>query len=74
MGLHHGAHCLGCCWALFAVQLAVGVMSLPGMLVLTLIVFLEKVIPQGYRIADAIGGGLILGGVFMAGTDLLGIS
>jgi predicted metal-binding membrane protein/DNA-binding CsgD family transcriptional regulator len=73
MGLHHGAYCLGCCWALLAVQLAVGVMSLPGMLVLTLIVFLEKVVPQGRRIAVATGGAMILAGVFMAGTVLLGI-
>jgi predicted metal-binding membrane protein/DNA-binding CsgD family transcriptional regulator len=74
IGLHHGAHCLGCCWTLFAVQLAVGVTSLTGMLVLTLIVFLEKVLPQGQRIAVGIGGALILVGVFIAGTDLLGIS
>jgi predicted metal-binding membrane protein len=49
-------------------------MSLPWMLLLTLIVFLEKVIPQGQRIAVAIGGTLILAGVFTAGTDLLGTS
>jgi predicted metal-binding membrane protein/DNA-binding CsgD family transcriptional regulator len=74
MGLHHGAYCLGCCWALFAAQLAVGVMSLTWMLLLTLIVFLEKVVPQGQRIAVGIGGALILTGVFTAGTHLLGIS
>jgi predicted metal-binding membrane protein/DNA-binding CsgD family transcriptional regulator len=73
MGLCHGAYCLGCCWALFAVQLAVGVMSLPWMLLLTLIVFLEKVLPQGQRIAVGIGGTLILGGILMAGVELLGI-
>jgi predicted metal-binding membrane protein len=72
MGLHHGAYCLGCCSAILAVQLALGVMSLPWMLLLTLIVFLEKVFPQGQRIAVGIGGALVLAGVFMAGTELLG--
>jgi predicted metal-binding membrane protein len=28
MGLHHGAHCLGCCWALMLVLFAVGIMNL----------------------------------------------
>ena len=45
MGVAHGAYCLGCCWALFAVLVAAGVMSLAWMLLLTLIVFAEKVLP-----------------------------
>ena len=49
MGLEHGAYCFGCCWALFAVMAAAGVMSLAWMLLLTLIVFVEKVLPQGRR-------------------------
>jgi predicted metal-binding membrane protein len=28
MGLRHGGYCLGCCWALFAVMVAAGIMSL----------------------------------------------
>jgi predicted metal-binding membrane protein len=43
MGIEHGAYCLGCCWALFAVLVAAGVMSLAWMLLLTLVVFTEKV-------------------------------
>jgi predicted metal-binding membrane protein len=31
MGVRHGAYCLGCCWAMFAVMVAAGVMSLAPM-------------------------------------------
>jgi hypothetical protein len=51
MGLRHGGYCLGCCWALFAVMVAAGVMSLAWMLLLTLLVFVEKELPQGRRAA-----------------------
>jgi predicted metal-binding membrane protein len=46
MGLRHGAYCFGCCWALFAVLVAAGVMSLAWMLLLTLVVFVEKMLPM----------------------------
>jgi predicted metal-binding membrane protein len=55
MGMRHGTHCLGCCWALFAVLVVAGLMSLAWMLLLTLAVFVEKVLPQGQRISTAIG-------------------
>ena len=32
MGVRHGLYCLGCCWALFAVLTAVGMMSIAWML------------------------------------------
>jgi predicted metal-binding membrane protein len=47
MGVLHGGYCLGCCWAMFAVLVAAGVMSLAWMLLLTLVVFAEKVLPIG---------------------------
>jgi predicted metal-binding membrane protein len=46
MGLHHGAYCLGCCWALFAVMVATGVMRLAWILLLTALVFAEKRFPM----------------------------
>ena len=55
MGLKHGTYCLGCCWALFAVLVAAGIMSVAWMLLLTLLVFVEKLFPQGERISAAIG-------------------
>jgi predicted metal-binding membrane protein len=59
MGVAHGAYCLGCCWALFAVLVATGVMSLAWML-LTLVVFAEKVLPSGRRASQVVGVALLL--------------
>jgi predicted metal-binding membrane protein len=55
MGIVHGLYCLGCCWALFAVLVTTGIMSLAWMLLLTLIVFAEKVLPGGRRISQVVG-------------------
>ena len=57
--LNYGAYCFGCCWALFAVLVATGVMSLAWMLLLTLVVFVEKMLPQGRRAGAATGIALI---------------
>jgi predicted metal-binding integral membrane protein DUF2182 len=56
-------NCLGCCWALFAVLVAAGVMSLAWMLLLTALVFVEKVIADGPRAASIIGLGLVAVGL-----------
>ena len=69
MGIVHGAYCLGCCWALFAVLVAAGVMSLAWMLLLTLVVFAEKVLPVGRWGPRAVGVAfLALAAVVAAGT------
>ena len=62
MGAAHGGFCLGCCWALFAVLVAVGTMNLLWMAGLTALVVLEKNAPGGHRIAAAGACGLALGG------------
>jgi predicted metal-binding membrane protein len=66
MGVRHGAYCFGCCWALFAVMGAAGMMSLAWMLLLTLIIFVEKVLPQGPRAGAAFGVALVLLGIVVA--------
>jgi predicted metal-binding membrane protein len=63
MEILHGAFCLGCCWALFAVLVAAGVMSLGWMLAFTLVVFVEKVLPHAERASVIIGVGLIVLGL-----------
>ena len=69
MGVVHGLFCLGCCWALFAVLVAAGVMSLAWMLLLTLVVFLEKVVPRVAWGSRAVGVAFVaLGVVVMAGA------
>lgn len=72
MGIEHGAYCLGCCWALFAVLVAAGVMSLAWMLLLTLVVFAEKVLPFGPRAAQVVGVAFLILGIVVAsgGADL----
>ncbi len=69
MGVVHGLYCLGCCWALFTVLVAAGIMSLAWMLLLTLVVFAEKVLPLGRRTALIVGVAfLVLGVVVASGT------
>jgi predicted metal-binding membrane protein len=41
-GVRHGAYCLGCCWALMVVMIAVGVMNVAAMVGLALVVLIEK--------------------------------
>ena len=66
MGLRHGIYCLGCCWALFAVLVAAGVMSLAWMLLLTLVVLIEKTFPQDQHIEAVTGIALIALGIAVA--------
>jgi predicted metal-binding membrane protein len=66
MGIRHGGYCLGCCWALFAVLVVAGIMSLAWMLLLTLIIFAEKVFPHGRRVAMGVGVVLLVLGVLVA--------
>jgi predicted metal-binding membrane protein len=68
MGLSHGAYCLGCCWALFAVLVAAGVMSLAWMLLLTLVIFAEKVLPGGPRTSQVVGIALVALGIGVVGS------
>ena len=70
MGLHHGLYCLGCCWALFTVLVAAGMMSIAWMLLLTIVIFAEKVLPHGTRTSAVVGVGLIALGLLM-GAGLL---
>jgi predicted metal-binding membrane protein len=67
IGMVHGLYCLGCCWALFAVLVAAGAMSLAWMLLLTLVVFAEKVLPGARRTSQLVGLGLILLGLGVLG-------
>jgi predicted metal-binding membrane protein len=51
MGLRHGLFCLGCCWALFLLLVPLGVMNLAAMAAVAALVFAEKVLPGGGRVA-----------------------
>ncbi len=45
MGLHHGLFCVGCCWALMAILFSVGVMNMLWVILITLLVLIEKILP-----------------------------
>ncbi len=66
MGLVHGGYCLGCCWALFAVLVAAGVMSLAWMALLTLVIFAEKVLPLGRHASIGVGVAFLALGIIVA--------
>jgi predicted metal-binding membrane protein len=45
MGLEHGGWCVGCCWALMAALIALGVMSVGWMLFVAALIAIEKLLP-----------------------------
>jgi predicted metal-binding membrane protein len=63
MGLRHGLFCLGCCWALMALLFVGGVMNLAWIAALSIAVAIEKLMPQGQRLAALLGLGLIVAGL-----------
>ncbi len=66
MGLKHGAYCIGCCWLLMGLMFVAGVMNLLWMVIITVFVFLEKVVPGGFWISRIAGLLLIVWGMWMA--------
>jgi predicted metal-binding membrane protein len=66
MGLTHGLYCLGCCWLLFAILFPLGMMNIAALAVITLLIFAEKSLPFGDRLAWAAGGALICYGFAVA--------
>lgn len=51
MGFSHAAFCVGCCWTLFAVLVAVGTMNIAWMVPLAVLIVLERNAPRGEQIA-----------------------
>ncbi len=43
VGAHNGGYCLGCCWALMVILIAVGVMNVAAMVGLAALVLIEKI-------------------------------
>jgi predicted metal-binding membrane protein len=66
MGMDHGVYCLGCCWSLMTVLFVVGSMNLVWMGILSAVIFVEKVIPQGIMIGKTTGVALIVLGVALS--------
>jgi predicted metal-binding membrane protein len=55
MGIHHGIFCLGCCWVLMLLLFFGGIMNLVWIAGLTIIVFVEKLLPFGEKFSQLIG-------------------
>jgi len=73
-GAVHGLYCLGCCWALTAVLLVVGLMNLMWMAAIFALIFAERSWKHGLALAKTAGVGLmILGALIIARPGLLPI-
>jgi predicted metal-binding membrane protein len=59
VGLHHGAYCVGCCWGLMVVLIALGVMNVAAMAGLAVVIFLEKLSRHGRALARVVGLGFL---------------
>jgi predicted metal-binding membrane protein len=62
VGLHHGATCVGCCWGLMVLLIAVGVMNVPAMAALAAVIFIEKIWRYGKPFGRAVGVALLATG------------
>lgn len=55
VGVHHGLYCVGCCWGIMLVLLAVGTMNLLVAAGLAVVIFVEKISPKGPLVARGFG-------------------
>src|SRR5262249_35448887 len=62
LGAHHGLYCAGCCASLMIVLLVVGVMDVGWMVALSVLIYLEKILPAGLHLGRLAGVGLCLMG------------
>lgn len=65
MGASHGLFCVGCCWALFALLVALGTMNIGWMLGLTALIVIEKTFPRGRQAATIAGFAFVLVGLWL---------
>ena len=62
VGVIHGGYCLGCCWALMAILVAAGAMSLAWMAIIAAVIAVEKILPRGETLAYVLGGVMVVSG------------
>ena len=71
LGLQHGSFCVSCCWALMVIQLVLGVMSLPVMVVIALVIAWEKLSASSTLPARVAGVTAVLAGIVIVARSLL---
>jgi predicted metal-binding membrane protein len=64
-GATHGLFCLGCCWALMAVLVALGTMNVWWMVGLAALIFVEKNAPWGETAARTVAVAFAVAGVVL---------
>jgi predicted metal-binding membrane protein len=69
LGLRHGLHCVGCCWALMLLLFVFGVMNLLWIAALMVYVLAEKLLPGARLLSRAAGLAAILAGLWMLGSS-----
>ena len=72
LGMLHGVDCLGCCLGLMIALVALGMMHVTWMLTAAVIIFVEKTLPGGHRVARPLGILLIVGGMVVIAVSLFG--
>ena len=70
IGAHFGAVCVGCCWALMLLTLAVGTFAMPLMIVVSLFMLAERLLPSVRPLVPLQAGFAMLIGILIL-TGLL---
>ena len=65
LGIEHGVYCLGCCWALMALFVGVGAMSLGWAVGVAAFVLVEKILPRGVAFGRVAGAILVAASVIV---------
>jgi predicted metal-binding membrane protein len=65
MGVRHGWHCAGCCWALMMLMFPLGVMNIVALAGVTALVYAEKVLPHAPAVRQVAGALLIAYGLLV---------
>src|SRR5688572_10268936 len=68
MGIHHGAHCVGCCWLLMCLLFVAGVMNLAWVAAISAFVLLEKIAPRPILVNRLTGAIMIAAGIWMVSS------
>lgn len=68
VGIRHGLYCAGCCWPLMVLLVAAGVMNLVVMLVLTVAIAAEKLLPRGELVTRVIAVAALAAAVVLAAS------
>ena len=70
VGLHHGAFCAVCCWALMLMQMVLGVMNLAVMAGVAVIIATEKLWKRGPILARLVGAVSIVAGMVLVARSI----